>query len=104
MPETPRITDDRRTPGTRFQIADAVRASISSDGLVILDVHGGVVLASNAIGARIWQLIELRLDGVEIAGRLALEYDVPAERAHEDVAAFLAALEARGLVTMEQQR
>ena len=69
---------------------------------VLLDVHGGVVLASNAIGARIWQLIESRLDGVEIASRLALEYEVPAERARHDVAAFLAALEARGLVTAEE--
>jgi hypothetical protein len=96
------MTDDRRTPRTPFQIAAAVRASISNDGLVLLDVHGGVVLASNAIGARIWQLIESRLDGVEIASRLALEYDVPAERAQDDVAAFLAALEARGLVTQAE--
>jgi hypothetical protein len=96
------MTDDRRTPPTPFQIAAAVRASISDDGLVLLDVHGGVVLASNAIGARIWQLIESRLDGVEIASRLALEYDVPAERAQDDVAAFLAALEARGLVTQAE--
>jgi hypothetical protein len=96
------MTDDRRTPRTPVQIAAAVRASISNDGLVLLDVHGGVVLASNAIGARIWQLIESRLDGVEIASRLALEYDVPAERAQHDVAGFLAALEARGLVTAEE--
>jgi hypothetical protein len=99
--ERPTMTDDRRTR-TPFHIAAAVRASISSDGLVLLDVHGGVVLASNAIGARIWQLIESRLDGVEIASRLALEYDVPAERARNDVAAFLAALEAKGLVTAEE--
>jgi hypothetical protein len=95
------MIDDRWTARTHFQISDAVRASISDDGLVLLDVQGGVVLASNAIGARIWQLIESRLDGFEIASRLAHDYDVSIERAQHDVAAFLTALEARGLVSAE---
>jgi hypothetical protein len=95
------MTNPRGTARTHFQIAGAVRASISSDGLVLLDIHGGVVLASNAIGARIWQLIESRLDSVEIAIRLAREYDVPIERAEHDVTAFLTALEGQGLVTAE---
>jgi hypothetical protein len=95
------MTDERWTARTHFHIAGAVRASISNDGLVLLDVRGGVVLASNAIGARIWQLIASRLDGVEIASRLAHEYEVPLERAEHDVAAFLTALEAQGLVTAE---
>jgi hypothetical protein len=95
------MTDHRRTAHAHFHIADTVRASISNDGLVLLDVHGGVVLASNPVGARIWQLIESRLDGAEMASRLAREYDVSVERAQHDVAAFLTALEARGLVTAE---
>jgi hypothetical protein len=95
------MTNERRTAPTHFRIAGAVRASISSDGLVLLDIRGGVVLASNAIGARIWQLIASQLDRVEIATRLAREYDVPIERAEHDVAAFLTALEAQGLVTVE---
>ena len=95
------MTDDRRTVRTNFHISEAVRASISDDGLVLLDVHGGVVLASNSIGARIWQLLESRLDCLEIAGRLAGDYDVPIERTQHDVAAFLTALEAQGLVTAE---
>jgi len=95
------MTEPCTTARTHFQISGAVRASISGDGLVLLDVHGGVVLASNAIGARIWQLLEARLDGVEIANRLASEYDVSTERAQHDVTAFLTALEARGLVCAE---
>jgi hypothetical protein len=95
------MTDDRRAERTRFQTSGAVRASISGDGLVLLDVRGGVVLASNSIGARIWQLLESRLDGDEIASRLARDYDVSIERAQHDVDAFLTALEARGLVSAE---
>src|SRR5207247_3060676 len=39
----------------RFRASPAVRASVSTDGLVLLDVEGGLVLASNPVGARIWQ-------------------------------------------------
>jgi hypothetical protein len=93
------MTDPRPTERTPWHISDAVRASISGDGLVLLDLQGGVVLASNAVGARIWQLLEARLDCREIATRLAREYEVSIDRAQHDVAAFLTALESRGLVS-----
>jgi hypothetical protein len=92
------MTDDLRLERARFHVSQNVRASISSDGLVLLDVRGGLVLASNAIGARIWQLVEQQLGCREIAGQLAGHYDVPVERAYRDVIAFVTALEARGLV------
>ncbi|HWF86820.1 MAG TPA: PqqD family protein [Vicinamibacterales bacterium] len=85
----------------RFRASPLVRASVSSDGLVLLDVGGGVVLASNPIGARIWQLIEQRCTSVEIARQLAADYDISIERAHSDVGAFIAALTKRGLVREE---
>jgi Coenzyme PQQ synthesis protein D (PqqD) len=82
----------------RFRVSASVRASISEDGLVLLDVQGGVVLASNPIGARIWQLVDGQLTSLEIAHQIAAEYDVSLERAHHDVDAFVQALAARGLV------
>jgi hypothetical protein len=78
-----------------------VRASISADGLVLLDVDGGVVLASNPIGAQIWRLIEQRRTRVEIASQLAIDYRIPLERARDDVGAFVGALTARDLVIEE---
>ena len=60
----------------RFRASPAVRASISADGLVLLDVHGGVVLASNPIGAQIWRRLEQRHTGVDIARPLAGDYEV----------------------------
>jgi len=85
----------------RLHVSPAVRASISSDGLVLLDVNGGMLLASNPIGARIWELIQQQRSRDEIAGELAADYDVPLERASSDVAAFVADLAARGLVSEE---
>jgi len=79
----------------------AVRASASEDGLILLDVDGGVVLASNAVGARIWQLIERHSTPAQIARQLADEFAISAERAHHDVRAFVTSLVDRGLVSQE---
>jgi hypothetical protein len=89
------------TDQTRFRVSAAVRASISADGLVLLDIRGGLVLASNSVGGRIWQLIEQRRTRSEIASVLTEDYDIPLERADRDVVAFLSALAAHGLVTEE---
>ena len=59
------------------------------------------MLAANATGARIWQLIEHQRTPGEIARQLAAEYGISEERAAADVAAFVAALAARGLVSCE---
>lgn len=88
----------------RLHPSPAVRASTSGDGLVLLDVDGGLVLASNAVGARIWQLIEGGRSLGEIGQTLADDYTVPLERAQRDVAAFVADLKARGLVAGDPRR
>lgn len=85
----------------RFRASPAVRASVSPDGLVLLDVKGGLVLASNSTGARIWQLIEQRCTRAEIVRQLVADYEIQFDCAERDVAAFVAALAARGLVTAE---
>ena len=86
-------------PVNRIRVSPLVKGSISDDGLVLLDVRGGVVLASNAVGARIWRLIEDEQDTLAIAGAIAREFDVDPDRARRDVDAFVAALRARGLVS-----
>jgi hypothetical protein len=88
-------------PLDRVRISPLVRGSVSTDGLVLLDVQGGLVLASNPVGARIWQLIEEQHDTSEIATRIAAEFTVDPDRASRDVRAFVAALCARGLVSRE---
>ena len=82
----------------RLRPSLAVRASVSGDGLILLDVDGGLVLSSNAVGARIWQLIEQQRTTDEIARQLVDDYAVSAERALCDVHAFVSDLRARGLV------
>jgi hypothetical protein len=81
-----------------FRVAAGVSAARSSDGLVILDVGGGQLLASNTIGARIWQLLEDRRTCRAIACQLVEDFDVPFDRAERDVAAFTSSLLERGLI------
>ncbi|MCA1584772.1 MAG: PqqD family protein [Acidobacteria bacterium] len=85
----------------RLRVSQAVRASTSSDGLVLLDVHGGLLLASNSVGAHIWALIEQQRTPCEIARQLSTDYGITIERAERDAAAFVSALIARGLVIEE---
>jgi hypothetical protein len=82
----------------RLRPSPSVKASLSADGLVLLDVDGGLVLSSNPVGARIWQLIEQQCTPGEITRQLVEEYDVPEDRARGDVATFIAALISRGLL------
>jgi Coenzyme PQQ synthesis protein D (PqqD) len=87
-----------------IRLSPTVRASRSSDGLILLDVRGGCVLASNEVGARIWELLEEGCSSVDIAARIAADYGVPRERATMDVTAFIAALVARGVAEREVTR
>ena len=87
---------------TRVRPSQAVRASASEDGLILLDVDGGLVLASNAVGARIWQLIEQRSTPDHIARRLADEFAIGVDRASHDVRVFLSTLAERGLISEER--
>ena len=87
----------------RFHVSPSARASLSGDGLVLLDVHGGLMLASNTIGAQIWQLLEQGRTRPEIARQLADDYGVLPDRVLRDVEAFVAALLDRGLLTVERR-
>jgi coenzyme PQQ synthesis protein D (PqqD) len=95
------MTRDLDIDRTRFVVASHVRASTSGDGLVLLDVDGGLVLASNPAGARIWQGIEERRTTAEIARDIAGAYDIPIERARRDAVAFISSLVDRALVTTD---
>jgi hypothetical protein len=85
----------------RYRAAADVRASVSGDGLVLLDVKGGQMFGSNTVGARIWQLLESRRTSGEIARQLASDYGIPLDVAERDVRSFVADLVTRGLLQAE---
>jgi formylglycine-generating enzyme required for sulfatase activity len=56
------------------------------------------VVGLSDVATRVWELIEDWTDADSIVTALAAEYDAPGDQIAADVAAFLAALQARGLV------
>jgi hypothetical protein len=67
---------------------------------VILTMDTKVLRGLNAVGSRVWELIDGHRDVEQIVEALAGEFSVEPARARADVQAFLRELADRGLVTL----
>jgi Coenzyme PQQ synthesis protein D (PqqD) len=79
----------------------AAKDQVSSDlggEVAILDLKAGVYYGLDAVGARIWSLIEEPRTVKEIRDILLEEYDVEPERCERDLLALLQRLADEGLV------
>jgi coenzyme PQQ synthesis protein D (PqqD) len=82
-------------------IVAAVKHQVSCDlagEVVILNLQDGVYYGLNAVGARIWKLIEEPRSVDEIRAVLLEEYDIAADACGRQLAAVLNDLAAHGLV------
>jgi hypothetical protein len=71
-------------------------ASLADGSGVILDIDGMLVLTLNETGeALVRALLAGAADEAELVTRLVTEFEVEASRARDDVAAFVAELDAR---------
>jgi hypothetical protein len=64
----------------------------------ILDLKSGIYFALNAVGARIWKLIQEPKTVNEVRDALLGEYDVGLERCEQDLVILLQGLAAHGLI------
>jgi hypothetical protein len=79
----------------------AARDQVSCDlagEAAILDMKSGIYYGLNAVGARIWNLIQEPKTADEVAAAILAEYDVEADRCQHDIVALLQDLAAHGLV------
>jgi hypothetical protein len=74
----------------------ALRASTTDEGLVLLNVETGDIYTANAIGGRIWSLLQEGQDEAEIAASIAEAYGRPEEAIAVDVHEFISGLIALG--------
>jgi hypothetical protein len=65
---------------------------------VILDLASGRYFGLNAVGTRIWTLLDAGTPIEEIIQAVAEEYDADAEQIDRDVKALIEALSSRGLI------
>ena len=91
---------------TKHSVVEAASGQVSSDlgeELAILDLEAGVYYGLDAVGARIWHLIEKPRTVSDIRDILLEEYDVEHERCERDLLALLRSLADEGLVEVKYE-
>ena len=70
---------------------------------VILDLASGRYFGLNAVGTRIWTLLEGGTDIDRIVDAIASEYDADVQQIARDVTALIEQLSSRGLIVDAQE-
>jgi hypothetical protein len=85
-------------------IVVASKNQVSSDlaeEAVILDLESGTYYGLDAVGFRIWDLVQEPRTVATIVNAIVAEYDVDRERCERDVLALLDRLAATGLIEVK---
>lgn len=95
-----------RAPATRINENSVVVASRHqmscqlADEVVLLHLDSGIYYGLKEVGFRIWEMLQEPVLVSAILERLQEDYEVSRETGREDVLAFLADLESRGLLEL----
>ena len=87
--------------GVTWAISPHVRATIDTDGGVLLDIEKGMCYSLNPVGAKIWQAIESghgHRTFEDIINTLASQFPVSREQLARDIDEYLRDLEKKGLI------
>lgn len=76
----------------RYAVRETTLARVDGETTVIINTDSGSCYTLDAVGTRIWQLLQASYTVEEIAGSIIAEYDVTPERCRSDLAAMLAML------------
>lgn len=79
-------------------IPEYVRETANEDGAVLLDPEQGICFSLNPVGLKIWDQLKQHRSVGQIADTLAAEFNVPRNEILNDIAEFLAELEAKHLL------
>jgi hypothetical protein len=77
---------------------DILYASINADSVVMMSVPRGLYYGLDAVGGRIWELLDTPRTVGEICIALSEEFEVDDETCRADVLGFVAELVERGIV------
>jgi hypothetical protein len=93
----------RRTISERSIIVasqDQVSCDLAGDA-AILDIKSGMYYGLNAVGARVWNLIQEPKPVYEVRDALLKEYEVEPECCERDLLVLLQELAAKGLIEVK---
>ena len=82
-----------------MKTAAHVRANITTDGVILLDIESGAIFTANTVAARIWERLLEGQSQAAIAEALAEEFKVPCATVEQDVREFVDSLRTRALVS-----
>jgi hypothetical protein len=94
---TARISRSSTVVATREQVSSSV-----AEEEVILNFRDGAYYGLDAVGARVWRLIQEPRTLAEVCEAIASEYDVAPERCERDVIALFRRLAESGLIEIEE--
>jgi hypothetical protein len=85
-----------------LRVAASVKATDTQDGVVLLDVLGGMCFPLDQVGTLIWKQLELgnQVDG--IAQYISDKFQIPLMQASGDVQEFVQQLQSKGLLRDER--
>ncbi len=87
---------------TVVRLPEVVFCSLA-DGGVLLNLAAGVYFGLDAVGTRIWELLQTPQTATDLIRSLLDEYDVSAEQCRNAVSSFLDQMHAQGLVKYESR-
>jgi len=97
-----RKESDRSEPGhLGFRIAPDVKASLHSEGVVLIHLGSGTVFSANRAGAMIWNAAAERWSLDRVAASISNEFHISTQAAQQDASEFLAQLAAEGLLVAD---
>jgi hypothetical protein len=82
--------------------ADLLESDVDEE-VVALDVNKGQCYGLNAVGSRVWRLLDTPMSLREICSTLQNEYDVEPEVCRDEVSRLLADLQTEGLIEVQPQ-
>ena len=91
------MTDLIRNSSLVQRSADQIACDMGGE-VVVLDLKSGTYYGLDALGAKVWSLIEQPASLAAIRDAIMAEYEVDAETCDRDVAAFLDRMQTIGLV------
>jgi hypothetical protein len=83
-----------------YQRNPSVSCTELEDGAVLLNLDTKYYYTLNSTGLRIWQIMDESKDPLEIAQKLAVEYEVDEEKAMASVVKLMEELEQEGLIIL----
>ena len=92
----PMVSTNSTVVATRDQVSSDLKGEVA-----ILDLKAGVYYGLDAVGARIWHLLQEPKTVDQLRDALLEEYDVEADRCERDLLALLQRLADEGLVEVE---